>query len=127
MTGDTPGLVAASPGLPRDEGGPVFREPWEAQAFAMALALHEKGLFTWPEWADALAAAIRGAQAQGDPDTGETYYLHWLSALEALAVAKGAAEPKRLAETRDAWDRAARATPHGAPIMLENDPLGGGR
>jgi nitrile hydratase accessory protein len=125
VSGDTPGLIAASPGLPRDEGGPVFREPWEAQAFAMALALHEKGLFTWPEWAAALAVAIRDAQGRGDPDTGETYYLHWLSALETLAVAKGAAEPRRLEETRAAWDRAARATPHGLPITLENDPRRG--
>ncbi len=123
MSAATPGLLDASPGLPRDEGGPVFREPWEAQAFAMALALHEKGLFTWPEWAAALATAIRDAQERGDPDTGETYYQHWLAALETLVVAKGAADPGRLAETRDAWHRAAHATPHGQPITLENDPL----
>ena len=40
---------AVLPGQPHDEGGPVFREPWEAQAFAMTLSLHERGLFTWPE------------------------------------------------------------------------------
>jgi nitrile hydratase accessory protein len=73
-------------GIPRDAEGPVFREPWEAQAFAMTLALHRRGLFTWPEWAAALGAEIKRAQAAGDPDTGETYYRHWLNALETLAL-----------------------------------------
>ena len=108
--------------LPRDADGPVFAEPWEAQAFAMAVALHEAGLFGWAEWADHLSAEIRRAQAAGDADTGETYYRHWLAALERLVVEKGAATPAGLAERRDAWDRAARATPHGQPILLDNDP-----
>ena len=77
------------PSIPRDADGPVFREPWEAQAFAMTLALHERGVFTWPEWAAALAAEIKRAQAAGDPDTGETYYSHWLAALEKLVAEKG--------------------------------------
>ena len=77
--------------LPRDEDGPVFREPWEAQAFAMALSLHERGLFTWSEWAAALADEIKIAQAGGDPDTGTTYYRHWLATLEKLVAAKGVA------------------------------------
>jgi nitrile hydratase accessory protein len=106
------------PGLPRDDAGPVFREPWEAQAFAMALALHERGLFTWSEWAAGLAAEIKLAQAEGDPDTGETYYRHWLNALERLVADKGVASRDVLARTRDAWDRAAERTPHGAPIEL---------
>ncbi len=106
------------PDLPCDAEGPVFRAPWEAQAFAMAVALHQKGLFTWPEWAEALSAEIKAAQAAGDPDTGETYYRHWLAALEKLVVAKGAASAMVLRETADAWDRAARATPHGQPIVL---------
>jgi nitrile hydratase accessory protein len=76
--------TAVVPGIPCDDDGPVFREPWEAQAFAMALALHERGLFTWNEWADALAREIKRAQASGDPDTGETYYRHWLATLERL-------------------------------------------
>jgi nitrile hydratase accessory protein len=110
--------------IPRGEdGAPVFREPWEAQAFAMTLALHERGLFTWPEWAAALSRAIRDAQAAGDCDDGSTYYRHWLSALETLASEKGAASPEALTARRDAWDRAAHATPHGGPILLENDPL----
>jgi nitrile hydratase accessory protein len=115
-------LAAQSPGLPRDEAGPVFREAWEAQAFAMALALHDKGLFTWPEWAQALADAIRRAQQAGDPDTGATYYLHWLDALEMLVVDKGLASGESLHAVRDAWDRAARATPHGSPVTLDADP-----
>ena len=81
--------AVAVPGVPRDEDGPVFREPWEARAFAMALALHEAGLFTWKEWAEPLGAQIKRAQAAGDPDTGETYYRHWLATLETLVAAKG--------------------------------------
>jgi nitrile hydratase accessory protein len=112
------------PGVPRDADGPVFREPWEAQAFAMTLALHERGLFTWPEWAAALAAEIKHAQAAGDPDTGETYYRHWLAALERLVAQRGVADAGTLARYRDAWDRAADRTPHGAPIELRPDDFG---
>ena len=111
--------------IPRGgDGAPVFREPWEAQAFAMTLALHERGLFTWPEWAEALSAAIRRAQDAGDCDDGSTYYRHWLAALESLVGAKGIASEETLSARRDAWDRAAHATPHGQPIRLENDPEG---
>lgn len=109
---------------PHDAEGPVFREPWEAQAFAMALALHKRGVFTWPEWATALSAEIRRAQASGDPDTGQTYYHHWLAALERLVVERGVTTPPLLDARRAAWDRAARATPHGKPITLANDPEG---
>src|SRR3954453_1704635 len=91
-----PALTAVLPDLPRAGSEPVFREPWEAQAFAMAVALHQGGLFTWTEWAARLAQAIRTAQAQGDPDTGESYYHHWLAALEALVVEKGAASAQGL-------------------------------
>lgn len=108
--------------MPRDAEGPVFREPWEAQAFAMAVALHERGSFTWTEWAAALADEIKAAQAAGDPDTGETYYRHWLAALEKLVASKALASKGELATRRDQWDRAARATPHGQPIELANDP-----
>ena len=108
----------AVPGVPRDEDGPVFGEPWEAQAFAMALALHERGVFTWPEWAAALAAEIKRAQAAGDPDTGETYYSHWLNALERIVAAKGVTTTETLHRYRDAWDHACDRTPHGKPIEL---------
>ncbi|HXN66088.1 MAG TPA: nitrile hydratase accessory protein [Bradyrhizobium sp.] len=106
------------PGIPRDAEGPVFREPWEAQAFAMALALHGRGLFTWNEWAATLADEIKRAQANGDPDHGETYYRHWLATLERLVSAKGVASSETLRRYRDAWDRAADRTPHGSPIEL---------
>ena len=109
----------AVPSIPRDKEGPVFREPWEAQAFAMALALHERGLFTWPEWATTLADEIKRAQAGGDPDTGDTYYRHWLNTLERLVAAKGVSDPQTLARYRDAWDHAADRTPHGTPIELK--------
>jgi len=104
--------------LPRDDAGPVFREPWEAQAFAMALSLHERGLFTWNEWAAALADEIKIAQAGGDPDTGTTYYRHWLATLEKLVAAKGVATLETQHRYRDAWDHAADRTPHGKPIEL---------
>ena len=110
--------------IPRDEDGkPVFRAPWEAQAFAMTLALYEQGLFSWTEWAAALSAAIKQAQASGDCDDGSTYYQHWLAAIEQLVNDKEIASEQALAERREAWDRAAHATPHGQPILLENDPL----
>jgi len=116
--------VTAVPGIPRDEAGPVFREPWEAQAFAMALALHERGLFSWTEWAAALADQIKRAQAAGDPDTGETYYRHWLATLEHLVAAKGVATTETLNRYRDAWDHAADRTPHGMPIELKPADFG---
>lgn len=105
------------------DGAPAFAAPWEAQAFAMTLALYERGLFTWKEWAAALAKEISLAQAAGDPDDGSTYYRHWLAAIERLVAEKGVASEAALAERREAWERAAEATPHGAPILLENDPL----
>ena len=114
----------AIPGIPRDEDGPVFREAWEAQAFAMALVLHERGLFTWSEWAAALAYEIARAQASGDPDTGETYYRHWLATLERLVAAKGVATTDTLHRYRDAWDHAADRTPHGSPIELRSEDFG---
>ncbi len=110
------------PGVPRDADGPVFEEPWQAQAFAMAVKLHERGVFTWNEWADALSGEIQRAQAAGDPDTGSTYYRHWLATLERLVVEKGLGTAGALSERKDAWDRATRATPHGRPILLANDP-----
>ncbi len=102
--------------LPRD---PVFAEPWQAEAFAMTVSLHEYGIFTWPEWAAALSAQVKiaGASASGDD-----YYQHWLAALEDLVTAKGLSRTGELHDLTEAWQRAAHATPHGAPVRLENDP-----
>jgi nitrile hydratase accessory protein len=111
----------AVPSIPCDAEGPVFREPWEAQAFAMTLALHERGVFTWPQWAATLADEIKRAQAAGDPDTGETYYHHWLNALERLVADTGVTTRETLTRYHDAWDRAADRTPHGQPIELSPD------
>ena len=111
--------VGVLPGIPGDADGPVFREPWEAQAFAMALALHERGLFSWSEWATALADEIKRAQAAGDPDSGDSYYRHWLATLERLVAAKQIASADTLQRYRDAWDHAADRTPHGSPIELK--------
>lgn len=107
------------PGLPRDTEGPIFAEPWQAQAFAMAMALRDAGVFTWSEWAQALGAEV----ARAGPGDDSRYWDHWLAALEALAVSKAAATPEALHALKHAWDRAARATPHGSPIQLENAPL----
>jgi len=107
--------------IPRDEDGPVFREPWEAEAFALAVSLNERGLFTWKEWAKILGEEIKKAQAAGDPDTGETYYRHWLATLERILAEKGVADPAMLTRTRHAWQRACARTPHGTPIELKPD------
>ena len=96
----------------------MFSEPWQAHAFAMVLALHERGLYTWREWADTLAAQIAAAQAAGDADRGDTYYQHWLAALETLVARKGAGTATELARTARAWEHAAERTPHGQPIEL---------
>jgi nitrile hydratase accessory protein len=112
--------VQSVPGIPCDAEGPVFREPWEAQAFAMAVVLQERGLFTWPEWAATLGEEIKAAQRAGDPDTGETYYRHWLAALERIVAQKGVTDRAALARYHDAWHRAADRTPHGFPIELSS-------
>ena len=111
--------IEAIPGIPRGREGAAFREPWEAQAFAMTVALHERGLFSWAEWTTVLGDEIKRAQAKGDPDTGETYYLHWLAALERIVAKKGVTNSAALARYRDAWDHAADRTPHGMPITLQ--------
>lgn len=112
---DAPDALNAIPAGERD---PVFNEPWEAQAFAITVALHRRGLFTWDEWAAALGSQIKAAQARGDPDTGTTYYLHWLAAIERIVHDKGLADAQTLLRYRDAWHKAAERTPHGQPIEL---------
>lgn len=112
-------VAEAIPGIPRDDNGPVFRAPWEAHAFAMAIALHQKGLFAWNEWSVMLGEEIKKAQAAGDPDTGETYYHHWLATLERMVAEKGAATSQALAQYYQAWERATCRTPHGKPIELK--------
>ena len=102
---------------------PVFSEPWQAHAFAMVLRLHEQGLFSWSEWASALAAQIGAAQTRDEAGLGDTYYRHWLSALESIVAAKGASSAAELERYRDAWDRAADRTPHGQPIELQPHDL----
>jgi nitrile hydratase accessory protein len=110
--------ITASPELPRGADGPVFRAPWEAQAFALALALHERGAFTWTEWTQTLAAVIGEVRQRGEPDAGDEYYRHWLTALERIASAKHLASAEALSRRRREWEEAARRTPHGQPIEL---------
>lgn len=117
---DTPALQAA-PGIPRDGGRPVFAAPWEAQAFAITLALEEQGVFGWREWTAALGEEIRLAQGAGDADLGDTYFVHWLGALERLVASKQLTTAETLARCRDAWARAAQRTPHGSPVELHPD------
>ena len=105
--------------IPRDGEGPVFREPWEAQAFALVVQLHQRGLFTWKEWADTLSAEIRAVGERGEADTGADYYHHWLAALERLLAAKqltdaaqlGARREQLLAEWPSGHDHVARREP----------------
>jgi nitrile hydratase accessory protein len=108
--------------LPRDDGGPVFAEPWQAEAFALAVTLSERGHFTWPEWAATLADELRAAAARGEPDDGTRYYEHWLAALERLVTAKGLADPTALQTRKDAWIDAYLNTPHGRPVELRPPP-----
>jgi nitrile hydratase accessory protein len=110
--------LTALPTIPRDDEGPVFRAPWEAQAFAMAVVLHERGHFTWKEWAARLADEIAAASARGETDDGKRYYRHWLAALEKLVADKRIVLADELHARYDAWEEAARKTPHGQPIVL---------
>jgi len=110
--------LAALPPLPRDEGGPVFAEPWQAQAFALAVKLSELGYFTWKEFAEALAQELKTAADSGNPDDGSRYYQHWLAALERLVTEKGLTERAALSSRKEAWADAYRHTPHGKPVEL---------
>ncbi len=109
----------AVPSIPTGPDGLVFREPWEAQSFAMTLVLHEKGVFTWPEWVETLVGEIKRAQENGDPDRGDTYYSHWLAALERIISEKGVSDDLTITSHQVAWGRAVDRTPHGEPILLE--------
>jgi nitrile hydratase accessory protein len=111
-------VLAELPQLPRDERGPVFAEPWQAQAFALAVKLSEQGHFTWKEWAAALAAELKAAADRGEHDDGSHYYDHWLAALERLLTAKGLTDSASLLARKEAWSDAYRHTPHGKPVEL---------
>ena len=106
------------PGLPRDDDGPVFAEPWQAEAFALAARLIELDVFTRDEWARTLGDEIRAAQRGGDPDLGDTYYDHWVRALARLMDEKGTVSSRELSERAEQWRRAYLATPHGSPVEL---------
>jgi nitrile hydratase accessory protein len=116
-----PEQIAWLPPLPRDEGGPVFAEPWQAQAFALAVRLSAQGYFTWKEWASTLADQLKSAAEQGEPDDGSRYYEHWLAALERLVTSKGLTDTTALLARKEAWADAYRHTPHGQPVVLRQD------
>ena len=105
----------------------MFAEPWQAQAFALAVKLSEQGLFSWKEWAAALAGELEAAAHRGEPDDGSHYYDHWLAALERLVQAKGLLDRAALVERKEAWADAYRHTPHGKPIELRSVPIPEGR
>jgi nitrile hydratase accessory protein len=119
MKPDLDAIDREMPGIPRDAEGPVFKAPWEAQAFAMAVALHEQGAFTWKEWAACLADVIAEVRRGGGVDDGSEYYRHWLTALERIVSRKGLLTDALLEQRRHEWEKAARRTPHGQPILLE--------
>ena len=112
---DTPDL----PLLPRDRDGPVFHEPWQAQAFGLVMMLYRRGVFAWPEWAERLAAQIAAGKARGDSDDAGLYYEYWLAALEQLIADRQLLTRTEILARKDQWERAARATPHGKPIELQ--------
>jgi nitrile hydratase accessory protein len=111
---------AATEGVPRDADGPVFAEPWQAQAFALAVQLSKAGFFTWQEWADELATVLHEAASCQPRDDGTPYYDHWLRALERLCLSKGLTDALALSGRADAWAEAYRRTPHGQPVELLN-------
>jgi nitrile hydratase accessory protein len=113
-----PEPLQALPQLPREEGEPVFAEPWQAQAFALTVKLSEQGHFTWKEWAAALANELTEAASRGEPDDGSHYYDRWLAALEQLATVKGLVDSAALATRKEALADAYRSTPHGVPVKL---------
>ena len=117
-----PESLAALPQIPRDAEGPVFAEPWQAQAFALAVKLSAQGHFTWKEWAGALADELKAAARRGEPDDGSHYYEHWLATLERLLNAKGLTDPAALLARKEAWAEAYRRTPHGKPVELAAAP-----
>ena len=98
---------------------PVFAEPWQAHAFALAVKLSEASLFTWSEWAQALGVELAAANARGEPDDGSRYYYHWLAALEHLVATKNILAQLTLLSRKEEWAAAYRRTPHGQPITLD--------
>jgi len=114
-------VLDALPRLPRDVGGPVFAEPWQAQAFALAVRLSKQGHFTWNEWAGTLADELKLDAQRREPDDGSRYYHCWLTALERLVVAKRLSDPATLLARKEAWAEAYRRTPHGKPVDLESE------
>jgi nitrile hydratase accessory protein len=121
-----PERITSLPSVPRDEGGPIFAEPWQAQAFALAVQLSAQGYFTWKEWASALADELKSAADRGNPDDGSRYYEHWLLVLERLVTSKGLTDTGALMARKEAWADAYRQTPHGQPVVLRHDtsPVG---
>jgi nitrile hydratase accessory protein len=115
------------PAIPLGDDGPVFSEPWEAQAFALVLRLYDEGRFAWTEWAETLGAEITAAKERGDPDLGSTYYHHWLRALEVIVAKKGLLTEEELSTRKEQWRVAVSHTEHGEPIKLGNGQQGVGQ
>ena len=112
------GLLRGLGQIPHDEEGPVFNAPWAAAAFALAVRLSQEGHFTWREWTQTLAGEIAKAQRQGDPDLGDTYYCHWVNALERLCAEKALADASDVHRRKEEWRQAYLNTPHGKPVEL---------
>jgi nitrile hydratase accessory protein len=109
------------PRLPIDVDGPVFAEPWQAGAFALAVRLSAEGHFTWTEWATALTHELQADTNRGEPDDDSRYYHCWLAALEKLVIEKHLCDGTSLLACKEAWADAYRHTPHGKPVELDHN------
>lgn len=105
----------ADPFSPRDE---VFEEAWHAQTLALADTMVKAGHFTANDWANTLGAALKAADAKGDPDNTETYYHCAINALEQLVAGNTSINQSTMSKRKDTWERAYLATPHGQPVKL---------
>jgi nitrile hydratase accessory protein len=103
--------------IPRDVDGPVFPAPWAARAFALAVAMHGRGIFTWSEWSESLGTKV-DATTRGRTDDPTAYWEAWLAALEEILQRKHVAASTDLLDLKKAWREAAEHTPHGMPIEL---------
>ena len=97
---------------------PVFEAPWHAQVFALTVHLHERGLFTWPDWATGFGATLARHGLERELNGGDDYFNAWLETLETVLREAGQADAVQVEAVRAAWENAYLSTPHGQPVRL---------